>query len=104
MNSYLEILQDKAKKIGADIEMCGYDKECITNIIAKKVRSNLENEELSVIKEKAIIIEANILGDNQDKSSILDAIEEKIKEVLEKENELFSSIELQKDFMPLDLG
>jgi hypothetical protein len=104
MNSYLEVLQDKAKKIGADIEMCGYDKECITNVIAKKVRSNLEHEELYVIKEKAIIIEANISVNNEDKSSILDAIEEKIKEVLEKENELFTSIELQKDFMPLDLG
>ena len=84
--------------------MCGFDKECITNVIAKKVRSNLEHEDLSVIKEKAIIIEANISVNNADKSSILDAIEEKIKEVLEKENELFTSIELQKDFMPLDLG
>ena len=81
MNSYLEVLQDKAKKIGADIEMCGFDKECITNVIAKKVRSNLEHEDLSVIKEKAIIIEANISVNNADKSSILDAIEEKIKEV-----------------------
>lgn len=84
--------------------MCGFDKECITNVIAKKVRSNLEHEDLSVIKEKAIIIEANISVNNADKSSILDAIEEKIKEVLEKENELFTSIELQKNFMPLDLG
>ena len=84
--------------------MCGFDKECITNVIAKKVRSNLEHEDLSVIKEKAIIIEANISVNNADKSSILDAIEEKIKEVLEKENELFTSIELQKDFIPLDLG
>ena len=84
--------------------MCGFDKECITNVIAKKVRSNLEHEDLSVIKEKAIIIEANISVNNADKSSILDAIEEKIKEVLVKENELFTSIELQKNFMPLDLG
>jgi hypothetical protein len=104
MNSYLNILKEKAKKIDADIEICAYDKECIKNVLAKKVRSNLENEDLSVIKEKAIKIEAVITSDNKDKSSLLDAIEEKIKEILEEENERFTSIELQEKFMPLDLG
>lgn len=104
MKNYLEVLQEKAKKIDANIEICGFDKECITNVIAKKVRSNLEHEDLAIIKEKAITIEAIISTNNEDKSSILDAIEEKIKEILEKENELFTSIELQQNFMPLDLG
>lgn len=104
MKNYLEVLQEKAKKIDANIEMCGFDKECITNVIAKKVRSNFEHEDLAVIKEKAITIEAITSTNNEDKSSILDAIEEKIKEILEKENELFTSIELQQNFMPLDLG
>jgi hypothetical protein len=104
MNSYLEVLQEKAKKIEANIEMCGYDKDCIKDVLVKKVRSNLEHEELSVIKEKAITLEAVITSDNVDKSSLLDAIEKKIKVILEEENERYTSIELQQNFMPLDLG
>lgn len=102
MNSYLEVLQEKAKKIDADIEECGYDKDCIKNILARKVRTNLENEELSVIKEKAITIEAVIQG--EDKDSLLDAIENRVKEILEEENERYTSIELQQNFIPLDLA
>lgn len=104
MNDYLKILQEKAKKIDVDIEMCGYDKECIKNALASKVRSNLENEDLSIIKEKAMQIEAIISSNNEDKTSLLDAIEERIKEILEEENERYTSIEMQQNFMPLDLG
>jgi len=102
MNSYLEVLQEKAKKIDADIEECGYDKDCIKNILARKVRTNLENEELTVIKEKAITIEALI--QSEDKDSLLDAIENRVKEILEEENERYTSIELQQNFIPLDLA
>ena len=104
MNDYLKILQEKAKKIDADIEMCGYDKECIKDVLASKVRSNLENEDLSIIKEKAIQIKALTNTTNIDKISLLDAIEERIKEILEEENERYTSIEMQQNFMPLDLG
>lgn len=104
MSDYLEILQEKAKKIDADIEICGFDKDCIKDVLANKVRSNLENEKLIVIKNKALIIEADISKDCEDKKLILDAIEKRVKKVLEEENERFTSIELQKDFIPLDLG
>ena len=104
MNDYLKILQKKANKIGVDIEKCGYDKECITNILANKVRSNLENEDLNIIKEKAIQIKAILSSENKDKSSLLDVIEKRVKEILEKENERYTSIELQQNFIPLDLG
>ena len=104
MNDYLKILQEKAKKIDVNIEMCGYDKECIKDTLASKVRSNLENEELSIIKDKAIQIEAVTNTTNIDKLSLLDAIEERIKEILEEENERYTSIEMQQNFMPLDLG
>ncbi|KAB7884931.1 hypothetical protein [Poseidonibacter ostreae] len=104
MYDYLKILQEKAKKIDVDIKVCGYDKECIMNELACKVRSNLENEELSVIKEKAIKIHAVINTNNMDKNSLLDVIEERIKEILEEENERYTSIEMQQNFMPLDLG
>ncbi|PHR69323.1 MAG: hypothetical protein COA66_15100 [Arcobacter sp.] len=104
MNGYLKILQEKAKKINVNIEECSYDKECITNLIAAKVRSNLEHEDLSVIKEKAVIIEAAIPTNKEDKIALLDAIEERIKEILKEENERFTSIELQENFIPLDFG
>ncbi len=104
MYDYLKILQEKAKKIDADIEVCGYDKECIKDALASKARSNLENEELYIIKEKAIKIDAVINTNTMDKNSLLDAIEERIKKILEEENELYSSIEAQKGFMPLDLA
>ncbi|NQY25406.1 MAG: hypothetical protein HRT41_15400 [Campylobacteraceae bacterium] len=104
MNGYLKVLQEKAKKINVNIEDCSYDKECITNLIAAKVRANLEHEELSVIKEKAVIIEAIIPTNKEDKIALLDAIEERIKEILKEENERFTSIELQENFIPLDFG
>ena len=104
MYDYLKILQEKAKKIDADIEICGYDKECIKDVLASKVRSNLENEDLSIIKEKAIQIKALTNTTNIDKVSLLNAIEERIKEILEEENERYTSIEMQQNFMPLDLG
>ncbi len=104
MNNYLKVLQEKAKKIDANIEMCGYDKECIKNVLAKKVRSNLENEDISVIKEKAITIEAIMPTNSNDKTTLLDAIEERIKVILEEENERTTSLEMQENFIPLDLG
>ncbi|RXK03651.1 hypothetical protein CRV02_00190 [Arcobacter sp. CECT 8989] len=103
MDTYFEILQEKAKKIGANIEDCGYDKDCIKDVLALKVKNDLENESLETIKEKANDIEADTLNYNT-KEEFLDAIEEKVKKVLEEENELFTSIELQKNFMPIDLG
>ena len=102
MNDYLNILQEKAKKINANIEHCTYDKECITNAIAAKVKKNLEHENISIIKEKAIIIEA-IMPKQEDKTSFLNAIEERIKEILEEENERYTSMQLQENFMPIDL-
>ncbi|NVJ54120.1 MAG: hypothetical protein HWD90_10510 [Campylobacteraceae bacterium] len=103
MDEYFEILQKKAKKIGADIKECGYDKDCIKDAIALKIKSNLEDESFETIKDKATTIEADILNCNT-KEEFLNAIEEKVKRVLEEENELYTSIELQKNFMPLDLG
>ena len=47
MDAYFEILQEKAKKIGANIEDCGYDKDCIKDVLALKVKSDLENESLA---------------------------------------------------------
>ena len=104
MNGYLKVLQEKAKKINVNIEDCSYDKYCITNLIAAKVRANLQHEELSVIKEKAVIIEAIIPTNKEDKIALLDAIEDRIKEILKEENERFTSIELQENFIPLDFG
>ncbi|MGM0518542.1 MAG: hypothetical protein ACQERD_02735 [Campylobacterota bacterium] len=104
MNSYLDILKQKAEKIGANIEQCGYDKECIKDILAAKVRSNLENEELEFIKEKALEIQADIPDKINDKTFLLNAIEIKVKKILEEENERFTSIELQQTFTPFDLG
>ncbi|WP_417326283.1 hypothetical protein [Halarcobacter sp.] len=103
MDTYFEILQEKAKKIGANIKDCGYDKDCIKDILALKVKSDLENKSLEIIKEKANAIEVDTLNCNT-KEEFLDAIEEKVKKVLEEENELYTSIELQKNFMPIDLG
>jgi len=104
MNNYLKILQEKAKKIDADITICGYDKECIKDTLAAKVRSNLENEDISIIKEKALQIDALTNTTNIDKTLLLDAIERRIKEILEEENERYTSMEIQQNFMPLDLG
>lgn len=104
MSDYLEVLQKKAKKIGANIEECGFDKDCIKDVLANKVRSNLEHENLNTIKEKALAIEADIFFCKEDKKLILDVIEKRVKNILEEENERFTSIELQKDFMPLDLA
>ncbi|WP_419773805.1 hypothetical protein [Halarcobacter sp.] len=103
MDAYFEILQEKAKKIGANIKDCGYDKDCIKDILALKVKSDLENKSLEIIKEKANAIEVDTLNFNT-KEEFLDAIEEKVKKVLEEENELYTRIELQKNFMPIDLG
>jgi hypothetical protein len=104
MNTYLEVLQEKAKKIGANIEECAYDKDCIKNILALKVRNNLENENIEIIKEKAIAINATITKDQENKEALLDSIEQRVKEILEEENELFTSIELNQNFIPIDLG
>lgn len=101
MDTYLQILKGKAKKINANIENCGNDKDCIKEVLAAKVKTNLEDENLSVIKEKAIQIKANISKCNDDKNCILNMIEQRVKEVLEEENELISSIDSQQNFKPL---
>lgn len=104
MNTYLDVLQQKAQKLGANIDDCGYDKECIKDILASTVRKNLETEDLQVIKEKALTIQADFSDTSENKDVLLDAIEAKVKEILEEENEHYSSIEAQQNFMPLDLG
>lgn len=103
MDSYLEILKGKALKIGANIEQCGYDKDCIKDVLALKVRKNLENESLETIKEKAIIIQAEFTNKST-KDELLKAIEIRVKTILEKENEKFTSMDLQQNFIPIDLG
>jgi len=103
MDTYFEILQEKAKKIGADIGECGYDKDCIKDILALKVRTDLDSEDLEIIKEKATSIEADTLC-CKTKEDFLNAIEQKVKQVLEEENELYKSIDLQQNFTPIDLG
>lgn len=103
MDAYLEILKEKAKKVSVDIEDCAYDKECIKDSIALQIRTNLEKEDIRIIKQKAIEIKADFLKDNTDKNSLLKAIEKRVKEVLEEENEKFTSMQLQQNFMPLDL-
>lgn len=104
MSSYLDILKKKAEKIDVNIEECTYDKECISNKIATKVRLNLEAQDIHTIKEKAIAIGAIISTNYQDKTSLLDAIEERVKEILKEENERFTSIKLQENFIPIDLA
>lgn len=104
MDSYLKILQEKAKKIDANIEDCNYDKECVTNAIASKVRTNLETENISIIKEKAINIQAILTTSKESKIFLLDAIEERVKEILSEENERFTSMQLQEKFIPFDFG
>jgi len=102
MNGYLKVLQEKAQKIDANIEACAYDKECISNVIAAKVRSNLEHEDLLSLQEKAIKIEAVLPKNIENKTAFLDAIEERIKVILEEENKRYTSIELQENFIPFD--
>ena len=101
MDNYLPILKDKAKKISANIDNCGNDKDCIKDVLAAKVKSNLQEENLTIIKEKAIQIKADISKCNDDKNCILNMIEQRVKEVLEEENELITSINSQQDFKPL---
>lgn len=103
MDTYLLILKEKANKINADIKDCQNDKDCIKDVLAAKVKSNLQAEDLSVIKEKAIQIKADISTCNNDKNSILEIIEQRVKEVLEEENELITSIDSQENFKPLHL-
>lgn len=104
MNTYLEVLQEKAKKIDANIEACAFDKECIANTIAAKIRTNLKDKDITTITEKALSIVAIIPTNNEDKEFLLNAIEERVKEILKEENELFTSIEAQNNFIPLDFG
>jgi len=101
MDEYLLILKEKAKKIDADIESCANDKDCIKEVIAAKVKSNLENEKVSILIEKAQKIDADIKSCGKDKDCILVAIEQRIKTILEEENELHSSIQSQENFKPL---
>ena len=103
MDTYFEILQEKAKKIGADINECGYDKDCIKDVLALKVKTDLDSEDIEIIKEKAISIEADT-SSCKTKEDFLNAIEQKVKQVLEEENELYKSIDLQQNFTPIDLG
>ena len=86
MDEYLLILKEKAKKIDADIESCANDKDCIKEVIAAKVKSNLENEKVSILIEKAQKIDADIKSCGKDKDCILVAIEQRIKTILEEES------------------
>jgi hypothetical protein len=101
MDRYLLILKEKANKISADIKNCKNDKDCIKDVLAAKVKSNLEKEDLSILKEKAIQIKADISKCGDDKNCILNIIEQRVKEILEEENQLMTSIDSQQDFKPL---
>ena len=101
MDDYLLVLQEKAKKINANIESCGYDKDCIKEILASKVKSDLQKDDLDVIKDKAEKIKADIQHCNDNKNCILDAVEQRVKHVLEEENQLSESITLEENFKPL---
>lgn len=103
MDTYFEILQEKAKKIGVNIDECGYDKDCIKDVLALKVKTDLDSENIEIIKEKATSIEADT-SNCKTKEDFLNAIEQKVKQVLEEENELYKSIDLQQNFTPIDLG
>ena len=104
MDNYLDILKDKANKIDAKIEKCGFDKDCIKDAIALKVKEDLQNENIETLKDKATQIKADYSKCLDDKECILQAIKERVKEVLEEENELHMSIDNQQNFIPLDLG
>lgn len=101
MDDYLIILKEKAKKINVNIDVCGNDKDCIKEILASKVKSNLQKDDLSVLKDKADKIDANIENCEDNKSCILDAVENRIKVVLEEQNQQISSIKLEENFKPL---
>ena len=101
MDNYLFILKQKAKKINADCERCGNDKDCIKDILAAKIKSNLQKDDLTVLKDKAEKINADISNCDNDKNAILDTIEQRIKDVLEEENQLMTSLDLQQNFKPL---
>lgn len=103
MDTYLEMLKEKAKKIEANIEPCGYDKDCIKDVLVLKVRNDLEKESFETIKEKALAINAEFTNSDS-KKKVLDAIEQRVKIILEEENERFTSIDLQQNFIPIDLG
>ena len=101
MDDYLIILKEKANKIKVNIEICGNDKDCIKEILASTVKSNLEKDDLAVLKDKADKIDANIDDCEDNKSCILDAIENRVKVVLEEQNQQISSIKLEENFKPL---
>ena len=103
MDTYLYILKEKAKKINANIQDCGNDKDCIKDVLALKVRENLQDEDIKIIQEKALQIKADISKCSDDKNCILNIIEQRVKEVLEEENELILSINSQDNFKPLYL-
>ena len=104
MDNYLTVLKQKANKINADIESCGNDKDCITNIIALKVKSNLENEDLDILKHKANEIKAEIHNCEDNKICILDAIKKRVIFVLEEQNQQMTSLINNQDFKPLYFG
>jgi len=101
MNDYLIILKQKANRINANIDMCGNDKDCIKEILASTVKSNLQKDDLAILKDKADKINAEIYECEDNKSCILDAIEDRIKVVLEEQNQQMSSIKLEENFKPL---
>ena len=101
MDNYLMILKEKAIKINVNIDLCGNDKDCIKEILAKKVKSNLQEDDLLVLKDKADKIDADIKQCKDDKSCILDAIRHRVIVVLEEQNQLSSSIQLEQNFKPL---
>ena len=85
MNSYLEVLQAKAKKVNAPIEDCMNDLECIIGVIASTVSQNLSSNDLNTLIDKAYEINADISDCKSNKECILDAIALQVEDVLENE-------------------
>ncbi len=85
MNSYLEVLQVKAKKVNAPIADCMNDLECIIGVIANTVTKNLANNDINTLIDKAYEINADISDCKSNKECLLDAIALQVEDVLEKE-------------------
>jgi len=106
MNSYLEILKEKALKVGAPIEQCDNDLECMVSVISQTISKNLENEPLEIILKKAKEINVDISNCSQDKVLLLEAIVLRVGDVLEEEYHEFlkssSNLDAKHLFNPLD--
>ena len=106
MNSYIETLKEKALKVGAPIEQCDGDLECIVSVISKTISKNLESETLETILEKAEQIDADISNCSSNKQMLLEAIALRVGDVLEEQYHEFlkssSNLEAKHLFDPLN--